>query len=110
MNKPTEPISVGIGTSLGIVSAPAAGIGAVIAAISGNDVATASGAAAGVLATVATLGGRFAQAVALIKSAASAASPYIDGLQAALDDGDDSIHAATDGDTGQPTMPKLDDA
>ena len=89
------PVSVGISTYLGIISTLVAGIGTVIAAAAGNDVATVTAGAAGILATLGTLGGRMAQAVAAIKAAAIAAEPWIDAAQAALGDepGNDALLA-----------------
>lgn len=89
MSEDNQPISIGVGSILGIVSSLAAGIGAIIAAAAGNDTATVTAGAVGVLATITTMGGRFAQAVTTIKYAAKVASPWIDAAQDVLDDGPD---------------------
>lgn len=85
----TQPISFGIGSILGIVSALTAGIGTIIAAAAGNDVATVTAGGVGVLTTITTMGGRYAQAIVAIKYAAKAAAPWIDAAQEAL--ADDSV-------------------
>jgi len=86
MPEDNQSISIGVGSILGIVSSLAAGIGAIIAAAAGNDTATVTAGAVGVLATITTMGGRFAQAVTAIKYAANQAAPWIDAVQDALDD------------------------
>lgn len=95
MNTAPAPVSVGISTYLGIISTLAAGIGTVIAAAAGNDVATVTAGAAGILATLGTLGGRMAQAIAAVKAAAITAGPWIDAAQEALTDepGNDALLA-----------------
>lgn len=89
----TAPL--GPATILGIISTLVATIGAVIAAIQTNDVATATAGLAAILTTVATLGGRYAQAVATIRSAATVAEPY--------------VHALTKPDEYDPTNPDDED-
>ncbi|MEJ7787496.1 MAG: hypothetical protein WKF96_22050 [Solirubrobacteraceae bacterium] len=86
-------VPVGIATVLSIISALAAGVGAVIAAAAGNDVATASASAAGILAVLGGAGGRYAQAIATIKAAAAVAGPWIDAAQDALEPGNDAMLA-----------------
>lgn len=85
--KPNEkPIGFGISSILGVASALTAGVGGIIAAAAGNDVATVTAGSIGVLATITTMGGRYAQAITLIKYAAKRASPWIDAAQEALAD------------------------
>lgn len=82
---PTTPTelnpSIGFATSFGVLSTLLGLVGATIAAIKGNDTATAGASAGAILALVTTLGGRYAQAVQLAKNALVAASPWIDEAQ-----------------------------
>jgi hypothetical protein len=81
----TSPnVSVGLATQVGIVVSIVSALGALVGAIEGNDVATASGAAAGVLAAITTIGGRMAQAVAALRAGARVAGPWVDAAQEAL--------------------------
>ena len=73
-------VQVGVTTYLGIVSTIAGAAGTTIAALKSNDTATAVAGISTILTAVATLGGRFAQAVALAKEGARLAKPYVDEL------------------------------
>lgn len=69
---------IGLALSLGPI------LGGVAQAIAGRDAPGLAVAGGGLLVLLATLGGRYAQAVALARSAAQVAGPWIDALQAAL--------------------------
>lgn len=73
--------SVGLATGLGIVGTLLGLIAGVIAAIDGNDVATAGAAAGSILSLVTTMGGRYAQASALAAGKLANLSPWIDEAQ-----------------------------
>ena len=80
----TPTVSWGPTSTLGVLLTIGGAIGTVVAAVKGNDTATAVGGASAVLTAVTTLGGRMAQAVAAVRAAATIANPWIDALQAAL--------------------------
>lgn len=65
-------IPLGLSSVLGVLAA----LGAVVAAIHGNDVATAVGGIAGIVA----MGGRYAQAVTLARSLARASLPWVQAV------------------------------
>lgn len=80
----TPNVAWGPTSTLGTLLTLLAAIGTVVAAVKGNDTATATSGAAAVLAAVTTLGGRMAQAVAIARSVAVASGPWIDALHSAL--------------------------
>ena len=75
---------IGYGTILGTLAALLGAAGTVVAAVNDNDVATAGAAAATIVALFETLSGRFAQAVARIRTGAEKAGPWIDEAQERL--------------------------
>jgi hypothetical protein len=80
----SNSVPVGVSTLLGITIAVLSGISAIVAGAEGNDTATVTGGAVATLAALTTIGGRMAQAIAIVKSAATAAGPWIDAAQDAL--------------------------
>jgi hypothetical protein len=80
----TPAVSWGPTSTLGTALTLLGIVGTVVAAVHGNDTATATSGAATALAALTTLGGRMAQAIAIARSAAVAAGPWIDTVQAAL--------------------------
>jgi len=74
-----EPL--GYGTALGTAAALLGAAGTVVAAVNDKDIATAAGGAATVVALFETLNGRFAQAVARIRTGVVKAAPVIDAAQ-----------------------------
>lgn len=78
-------VSWGPSSSIGVGLTILGAVGTVIAAIKGNDIATATAGGGAIVTALTTLGGRFAQAVAAVQAAAAVANPWIDALQAALD-------------------------
>ena len=76
----TPKVSVGFATYAGTIGAILAALGTVYAAVENQDTATVVGGVASISALVATLGGRFLQAVTVIREAAVALDPFIDGL------------------------------
>ncbi len=76
----TPRIPVGISTILGILVTLAGLIGTIIAAVEANDTATIAGSISTALTLVATVGGRFAQAIAAIVVAAKYAEPFVEAL------------------------------
>jgi hypothetical protein len=82
---PVAPsVSWGLTSYLGVFLTVLGSVGAVVAAVKGNDTATVAGAAAGGLTALVTLGGRFAQAVAAVRRVAADVGPWVDALQGAL--------------------------
>lgn len=90
MPDPTTPaattalVAWGPTSTLGVASTILGAAGAVVAAVKGNDVATAVAGGATILTAVSTIGGRMAQAVAAVRAAATVANPWIDAIQAAI--------------------------
>ncbi|HEX7088717.1 MAG TPA: hypothetical protein VF192_01195 [Longimicrobiales bacterium] len=84
--KPVEApkVSAGLGTYVGLVVTLVSAVGAIVAAVEQNDTATATAGAAGVLVALTTIGGRMAQAIAVVRAMATKAEPWIDAAQAAL--------------------------
>ena len=76
--EPTIP--VGLGTKAGGVLTLLGAVGALVAAIQANDTATITSGAGAVLVALATLGGRFAQAVVVVREVARHARPIVDAL------------------------------
>ena len=72
--------SIGFATIAGVLFTIVAGAGAFVAAVKGNDTATAAGAAAGVLTAVTTLGGRYAQAVVIARRIAGPAARVLEAV------------------------------
>lgn len=84
---PTAPtVATGLATILGLATTILGAIGAIVAGIDGNDTATVTAAIGSILAALTTIGGRMAQAVAAIRTAADQAAPWIDAVQDALHD------------------------
>lgn len=77
-------VSWGPTSTLGVAGTIIGLVGGVVAAVKGNDVATAAAGAGAILTALTTIGGRMAQAVASVRAAATIANPWIDALQAAL--------------------------
>lgn len=82
-------------STLGTLAALVAACGTVWAGIQGQDTATATGGALTGLAILATLGGRFAQAIVALRHVATVARPWIDAGLDALTDED--VEAAATG-------------
>lgn len=80
----TTNVAWGHSSTLGVVGTLIGTIGGVIAAVKGNDIATAVAGGSAVLTAITTLGGRMAQAVAAVRATAQVANPWIDAIQAAL--------------------------
>lgn len=76
-------VEVGVATVLGVVGTVVSAVGTVVAAVKANDVATAVAGTSTILTAVATLGGRFAQAVALIRHEAKVVGPWVYAAQEA---------------------------
>lgn len=87
----TPKVSVGPTTYLGVGVTIVGIIGGIWAAIENQDWATAAAGVVAALAVVGTLGGRYAQAVASIHSAAATSGPIIDALQDAF-----AVHGSED--------------
>lgn len=81
---PSPTVSWGKTSTLGVLLTLAAAVGTTAAAVKGNDTATAITGIGAILTGLTTLGGRMAQAVALVRRGAELAGPWIDAAQAAL--------------------------
>lgn len=73
-------VKVGFATYAGTVGAILAAVGTVYAAAENQDTATVVGGVASIAALITTIGGRFAQAVVLMRQTALVLDPFIDGL------------------------------
>lgn len=80
----TPEISKGLATWSGLIFTLCGAVGTIYAAIKNNDTATLAAAIPTALVALTTIGGRMAQAVALIVKTANAAAPGIDAFQEAL--------------------------
>lgn len=89
-------IQRGIATYLGLATTILGALAAIVAGADGNDTATVTAGLATILATIATMGGRYAQSVTAIKYAASDAAPLIDAAQEALADEPGNDQALSD--------------
>jgi hypothetical protein len=72
--------SYGFGTYAGTIATILGAVGTTIAAIKANDTATVMAGVGTISAAVTTLGGRFAQGVALVRALARSAKPVVDEL------------------------------
>jgi hypothetical protein len=77
-------VPAGLSTKAGLLVTVLGLAAAVYAAIQENDTATVASGAAGILALLGTMGGRYAQSIAVIRAAAVVANPWIDAAQAAI--------------------------
>lgn len=84
--KQPAPVTWGPTSTIGVVLSLIGIVGTVVAAVKANDAATVTAGGATALAAVSTLGGRFAQAVALARAVARDAGPWIDAGQKALEE------------------------
>lgn len=80
MDTPNTTPRVGLATYAGLILTLLGAAGAVVAAIKANDVATVVAGASTIATTVATLGGRYAQAVALARRIAPVVEELAHGI------------------------------
>lgn len=75
-----SPVTLGTGTYAGLAGAAATFTGAVVAATQGLTVESVTGAVLAGLILLRVMGGRYAQAVALIRQVATEVKPFVDRL------------------------------
>lgn len=73
-------VEAGLSTYVGFGLVVATAVGALVAALQGNDTATVTAGASGVLLALGTIGGRMAQALAIAKRVAVVAEPFVEAL------------------------------
>lgn len=109
METTTPPVPVGPTSQFGFALTLIGAVGAIVAGIKGNDTATITAGVAALLTGLATLGGRFAQAVVLVRKVANIVDDGFDndtqiGAAAGeLDTTSSTVVPADQGDAGAPS-------